>query len=594
MHSPTAAVSRNAPCPCGSGKKFKQCCADRLPPGALPGSTADALAALQRGDAGRAQAIIRSLLAKSPRDPLAHYLLGHCCLQQGQADRAAESIARALELGLKDPAAPFHLGTALMSIGNFEAAAKAFRKALAGKPDFLLAQSHLAGCLMQSGRHSEAEAVLQTIVERDPRNLVAWQNLAQICYQDTRIPEAIGHYRRAAELDPRSAEIHACLATVLEVDEQLAEAREQLDQALRIDPRNATARIAEAQLLLRDKQPEEALEALSQADLERSPPLSDVAWWAGRGEALDRLGRYGEAFSAFSACKKQLARARGNSDGFKTFEAYLQREKRVLTPDWVSENALNPAETARPRPLFIVGFFRSGTTLLEQMLSRHPDVHACGELGLLPQLIDTSGLSGRIDDGAPGDLAAPLSAVRDEYLSAIRGMADPGARYATDKLPLNLFRLAWIRLLFPEARVVHMLRHPLDSVLSAFFKPFLQGNEWSLDLPSCARMFAAGWQHAQHFRTLPGLDYLALRYEDLVRDPAGELRRVLEFLELDWHDSCIDHTGAQRIARTASFRQVREAVHLRSVERFRNYLPFIDQAVLDLLAPTVEECGYSI
>lgn len=596
--------SRNAPCPCGSGKKFKRCCGAGAPPARPQASAAQALEAFQRGDTAGALRMAEHILTVRPEDALAHYVLAHCKLREGPGDAtAAQHFERAIHFGLRDPAAHYFLGVAQLNLGQPEAAVRALSAAVEMRPEFVQARNMLGGCLMTLQRLDEAERTFGAVLARDPGNTTALSNLGQICYLSSRVPEAISYLRRAAAADLGNAEVRARLATVLELDERLAEARQETDAALSIEPTNTTARIIDARLSRREGRYAQALDALDRSDLRRAPPHSAVAWWAERGEALDRLTRYQEAFEAYSASNVALAdTTTADADVLMArLAARLAGERESLTEEWIDAHHVRhvvPAGqgTPLPAPIFIVGFFRSGTTLLEQMLSSHPDISACGELTALPAALAESGADAVFEQPTP-DLTgteALLDTIARDYLAELRRAAEAGRRYATDKLPLNLVRLAWIRLLFPGAKVIHVLRHPLDSVLSAYFNPFLHGNEWSLSLGNCARMFAESWRHGRHFGAQMKGDYLLLRYEDLVADPAGRVGDVLAFLDLPWHADCADNTRSNRIARTASYQQVRQAVHARSVERYRNYLSYIPRNVLEFLSPIIDECGYSI
>ena len=155
-------------------------------------------------------------------------------------------------------------------------------------------------------------------------------------------------------------------------------------------------------------------------------------------------------------------------------------------------------------------------------------------------------------------------------------------------------RIGIIRLLFPEARIIHVLRHPLDAVLSAYFTPFLFGNEWSLRLTDTAHLFSQSWRHAETMQRLPGTHFLRVRYEDLVTHPEPVLKEVLAFLDLPWEPACLDFHQSRRIARTASYAQVTRTLYQTSKKRYRHYLDYIDVETLALLQPVIAEAGYEV
>lgn len=594
---PNAAPGRNALCSCGSGKKFKRCCgAARATPAPASGDLAQALALLQQGKLGQAEKLLIELTHAQPRNPTPHYLAGYAALQSGRQAQAAVAMGKAIELGLHDPAAYYHYGCALAALGRYVEAASVFEQSLALKPDFLPARTNLANCRFELRDFAQAEQHYRQALAGDPRNVAACQNLAQVFYLSQRIGEAIEYFERAAEAAPEVAEFRASLATMQEAENQLDAAEASARTALACEPRNVTAAIALARVLRRRQQAAQALDVLSAADLSAGMPRSAIAYWSERGQVLELLCRYREAFDAYAQSKTLLAETRSQPYDRTTMELALARERALLTPQRVTAWALEPAPS-QPAPLFIVGFPRSGTTLLEQMLGCHPLVVPCGELesaiaraASAPEHLD------RLAHFSDADRQAWLSALRTDYLAELGGHAGPTpqARYASDKLPLNLMRIGLIRLLFPEARIIHVLRHPLDAVLSAYFTPFLFGNEWSLRLDDTAHLFAQSWQHAQAMRKLPGSHFLRVRYEDLIVDPEPVLKEVLAFLDLPWDAACLDFHKSQRVARTASYAQVTRALYQTSKKRYRHYIDFLDAQALALLQPVIEEAGYEV
>ena len=590
------APGRNAPCPCRSGKKFKRCCGlSRPTPGRDDRKLEQALAHLQNGLFSSAETLLVDLLESDPRNAMAHYLRGYAVLQSGRHADAAAAMQHAIELGLKDPAAFYHLGGALSTLARYADAASAFEQALVLKPDFLAARTHLANCRFELQQFREAEDLYRQTLASEPGNVVACYNLGQVFYLTQRIDNAVDYFGRATEAAPTVAEFRASLATMLEANNQLDAAEKSARTALTQDPRNTSASIALARVLNRRGQAADALDALEVADLKASLPRSEIAYWAERGQALEKLGRFSDAFDAYAKSQARLAETRGSDSDAASARRRMARERKIVTHRRVADWTV-PGAPARPAPIFIVGFPRSGTTLLEQMLGCHPSVAACGELQtVLEQPASDDFLSALpgMDEHAR---LATLLALRDEYLSVLHqgpGL-DGSARYATDKLPLNIMRIGLIRLLFPEARIIHVLRHPLDAVLSAYFTPFLFGNTWSMRLSDSAQMFRSTWEHVEAMKTLPGLRFSRVRYEDIVTAPETALRQVLEFLGLRWDTACLDFHKSTRVARTASYAQVARPVYQTSRKRYRNFLDRLDENVLAIMRPVVEAAGYDL
>lgn len=594
---PNAVPGRNTLCSCGSGKKFKRCCgAVHATPVPVSGDLTQALALLQQGKLIQAEKLLAELMKAQPRNPTHHYLAGYAALQSGRHAQAAAAMGKAIELGLSDAAAFYHYGCALAALGRYLEAATVFEKSLALKPDFLPARTNLASCRFELRDFAQAEQQYRQVLASDPRDLAACHNLGQVFYLTQRIGEAIEYFERAAETAPKVAEFRASLATMQEAENQLAAAEVSARAALAIEPHNVTAAIALARVLRRREQAAQALVVLDAADLAAGMPRSAIAYWSERGQALELLGRYREAFDAYTQSKTLLAKTRIRPYDGPMMEQALAHERDALTPQRVTAWALQ-LPPSRPAPLFIVGFPRSGTTLLEQMLGCHPLVVPCGELeSAMAREANRPDYPDSLIHCSDMDRQTRLATLRVDHLAELRSHAGPASqvRYASDKLPLNLLRIGLIRLLFPEARIIHVLRHPLDAVLSAYFTPFLFGNEWSLRLADTAHLFAQSWRHAEAMRTLPGAHFLRVRYEDLITDPEPVLKEALAFLDLPWDRACLDFHQSQRVARTASYAQVTRTLYQTSKKRYRPYLDYVGAQTLALLQPVIAEAGYEV
>lgn len=594
---PSVEPGRNALCPCGSGKKFKRCCgAARTAAIPANGSVPQAVALIQQGQFLQAETLLAHLVKTQPRNSTCHYLSGYAALQGGRHAEAAVAMRQAIGLGLTDAAAFYHYGCALAALGEYPEAAEAFERALVLKPDFLPARSNLASCRFELRDFAQAERLYRQTLESDPGNLAACHNLGQVFYLTQRIGEAIEYFKRSAEAAPHEAEFRANLATMQEADNQLDAAASSARTALALDPHSVTAAVALARVLRRRGQTMEALSALSAADLHTSMPRTAIAYWSERGHILDVLGRYPEAFDAYAKSKVLLAETRLQRYDPQATEKALARERSLLTPERVTAWALQP-EPSTPAPLFIVGFPRSGTTLLEQMLGCHPQIAPCGELETsIEREADAPDYFDQLSQLNENDRQARLAALRTDYMAALHSHASHSqeAHYASNKLPLNLMRIGIIRLLFPDAPIIHVQRHPLDAVFSAYFTPFLFGNEWSLRLADTAHLFAQSWRHAEAMRKLPGTRFLRVRYEDLATDPEPVLKQILAFLNLPWDPRCLDFHQSARIVRTASYAQVACALYQSSIRRYRHYLGCIDTETLALLQPVIAETGYEV
>jgi hypothetical protein len=279
-----------------------------------------------------------------------------------------------------------------------------------------------------------------------------------------------------------------------------------------------------------------------------------------------------------------------------------ERLKRYFTRDRLK--IVPRAQVAEgPQPLFILGFPRSGTTMVEQTLSAHPKISAGDELpminditGLMPRMLNSPlAYPEALADLWMGDQRDGLDNLRDYYLQRARqlGVIGPRGQWFTDKMPLNETHLGLISLMFPEAPIIHVLRHPLDVVLSVFSNHLTHGFYCANALDSIARHYVLIADLVEHYRVQLTLKYLPIRYEDVVDDQEAGVRRMLDFVGAGFHKACLQFHENRRYARTASYAQVTEKLYDSSRYRYRHYLKHL-KPVIPVLEPVIARLGYRI
>jgi hypothetical protein len=287
------------------------------------------------------------------------------------------------------------------------------------------------------------------------------------------------------------------------------------------------------------------------------------------GRLLDLEGDYDDAFAAFEAAgriKPHQFDCAGQQMGIDACMTAFDSElfARPFEPPSLSET-----------PIFIVGMPRSGTTLVEQILASHPQVHGGGELDYLPALASQLYRLLGTPDPFPQCIkkvdGITLKRIADTYLLHTANLAPAVSTRITDKLPANFILVGFIALLFPNARIIHVRRNPLDNCISCFVENFLSGNHFSYDLTDLGCYYREYSRLMQHWRSvLPGRMF-EIEYERLVQEPEATTRALVQHCGLDWDERCLSSHDNTRIVATASYQQVRSPVYTRSVGRWRNY-----------------------
>jgi hypothetical protein len=291
---------------------------------------------------------------------------------------------------------------------------------------------------------------------------------------------------------------------------------------------------------------------------------------------LDDIGEYERAMQHYvSGNALEHERMRFDSDAGRSFVA---RSRATFTAEFVEDK--RPSGNPSDMPIFIVGMLRSGTTLVEQILASHPAIYAAGELeffrGVSRQLPERLGGGEPYPDCLGALDAEALGSLCNGYLANLRERMGEARRF-TDKNPLNFEHLGLIMVAFPNARVIHCRRDPMDLCLSTYFQHFSERHDFAYSFAEIAEYHRQYEQLMAHWHEVfPGRIY-DVRYEDLVADLEAASRGMLTYLDLEWDESCLEFHRTDRPVGTASHWQVRQPLYTRSVERWRHYEPYLEE-----------------
>jgi hypothetical protein len=287
------------------------------------------------------------------------------------------------------------------------------------------------------------------------------------------------------------------------------------------------------------------------------------------GKYFDDVKDFEQAFTHYRRAN-ELIRQQSPPYARREVTLYTDLVTQVYDQEWLASARRHVPGSERA--VFIVGMWRSGTTLAEQILASHPDVFGAGELPYWRSAAVQYETSSPEQEG--GDDAG-LAVLCADYLAQI-GALSAGARRVIDKMSANFLHLGVIHAALPDARIIHMQRDPIDTCLSIYFQSFLQSQSYATDLDDLAHYYTQYQRVMEHWRrTLPEGALLEVPYEGLVADPEAWSRRMLEFVGLPWNPRCLDFHLTDRVVTTLSKWQVRQPIHRASVERWRNYERFI-------------------
>lgn len=596
-------------CRCGSGLAARRCCDLDIAP--LSGLAAPADQAgvrqiadlVRRGDLAGAHRLALAILDRSPRDQEA--LIAFLGVLKAQGAPSARIIAeRVSALHPDSPIARVATARYLLNSGDARAAEPHARTAVRLAP--LAPPSHLlmAQVFLALDKALAAERQLRTGMARlapgAPSDLFELQ-LAVALIGQGQFPEAREILTRLCT-DGDRLDVLLLWVELEEQDRKFAEAQALLDRAETLAAGHPAIARLRATVLDRLGEREQAL-ALIEAEEVRPGAAFDPVRQRVKGQVLDRLGRHKEAFLSFEALKRYQSDVLGLAYAEADAVRLVSTLKRFFLPEVVKSLPRASVATQRPQPLFIVGFPRSGTTLVEQMLASHADIAGGGELPFIGEATQRSQALLDSPHAYPysltelwlGDRQGELDLLRDLYLNRAREMAvsDVDRPWFTDKMPLNETHLGFIHLLFPQSPVVHLIRHPLDVVLSVFFNGMTHGFNCASSLETAAKHYALVADLIEHYLSVLPVRYHAVRYEDLIADQETQARGLLDFIGLPFEAGVLDFHRNPRAARTASYAQVTQPLYDRSRFRYRNYLKQLEP-VIPILEPAIRRLGYDI
>lgn len=464
-------------------------------------------------------------------------------------------------------------------------------------PEHLQAAYYLGRSLRAAGRFDDALAPLQAALGAGEFTLPAHYELAICLSRLRRRSAAIEHYQAILALQPDNVQVAANLAALLERENRLDEAASWADKALSLNPENETAQMTRAALDRRRGNYPQAARRIRTLIPAVSNPINRSIAWNQLGQCLEGLEEWDETFDAFSESNRILKEHHAGASpdprgpyGLRTLARIAEWLKARPMADWNAPVAPDAGGIA-----FLVGFPRSGTTLLDHMLRAHRDIEVLEEKSLFSVLHQ--------DWSAPGTLEAladvsesQIADARDIYRREMsRHRRQPDRALVIDKLPLNLVHLFLVYRLFPEAPVVFLQRHPMDACLSCYFQAFelTESMAYFLDIQQTAEYYDAVMQVAKLSIDQTGSAIHQLHYEDLVTGAEDQLTALLNFLGQEQHDLMREYrqqTGGDT-SNTPSYQQVSQPLYTRSIGKWQHYTKQLD-SIVPVLQPWVKYFGY--
>ena len=563
--------------------------------------------ALQHLNAGRldaAEELIDAALEASDNHPKVQHFKGQILVRRGDLEGGYERMDAAIHDAPDDPVLLSDHGVHLTQRGDLDGARECFEHAVDLAPKFATAHGNLGGVLALQKNYPAAITHLRTAIELDPRLLDAHKNLGNTYIQCNQFDPAIDILYRGLAIDPQHVGLHLLLSSALFRRDRFEAAEHHARRALEIEPEAQEAYVHLGNALASSGKLDEAvstyrviagkspvgiaaLSKLTQSSKisEGSPDLAMIREIAddlrgvgeesqatalfAAGKAHDDIGDYDRAFGYYRSGNRIIA-------ALYPFDAEQSRQRTDRVIQFCSPALMErcgKGGVTEAAPIFICGMPRSGTTLLEQMFSRHPRVQAGGEMAATFTAFRrnariVAAMEERIaeTDVGPDD----FSRFGEDYLAYARSEGLRSEHF-TDKMPANCRYIGILALAFPRARFLVMRRHPLDCLLSNYFQHFGRNQPFSSDFGNLASVYREFDISARTWADRLPNRVLEVSYEEITRNTETEIRRACDFTGLGWTDEMLNYRGSSRQVATASIAQVRQPIYSHAVARWRRY-----------------------
>ena len=516
-----------------------------------------------------------------------HYNLGVTLRELDKIEEAIKSYKKAISIKNAYPSAHFNLGNALLSLKQYDGAIKHFESTIAFNPKFAQAYNNLGLLYKRLGKNQEAGKNFDKALAIKPNYAEAANFRGVIFQNDGDLENAIKYYQKSLGINPNLVDAYNNIGLAEKELNKTDNAIKAFEKALSIDPNFASAyyNLSRFKHYTLSKEQVEKMQLLLSTDGVNQSDLIYINF--ALASANEGFGNQDDFFKYLHEAnhlrKKELNYSFGTSQKLFSiiYEIFTEVPNSIKKPLKIN--------VSTKRPIFILGMPRSGTSLVEQIISSHASVYGAGELSTLMKLLYPI-LKDRLSNGCDNNLSSEknLTLIREKYLESLAHLKT-SANIITDKTPANFQNIGFILSIFPDAKIIHLKRDPRAICWSIYKSNWSEtGYGFSYNINDLVKFYGL-YSKLMDFwhKKFPGKIY-DVCYEDLTTNQEQETKKLLEYCELDWDENCLNFHKNKRAVKTASSLQVRDKMYQGSSEAWKKYEAHI-QPLIDGLKPYIRQ-----
>lgn len=519
---------------------------------------------------------LQKAVRANPGLAASHGELGLALILSNRIDDGISSLEQAIKIDPQCADAYFHMGKVFAAQYDFDKCVEMTRKALTINPGHPEYHATLGYAYLRQGLLEESIKHTQAVLDVQKDSPMLYCQLATALRHQGNFDEAMVNFEKALALDKDNAEAIAGQAQILESQGESEKALALIEQAIARGAEVVPLAVAYDRSARRLGKIDGLQSVMSYIEKllknEHISPIERITLLFRQGGLYELQENYDAAFQCFKEANEQHPQIYDVGTG----KDLLEQTKTVFTHDRLRQDS-NKADNSSELPVFIVGMPRSGTSLVEQILASHPQVYGAGELFDIERIANTlhkttTGTEETYPLCINDIIVEQLNNLANAHLKQLQKIAnDDTITRVTDKLPGNYMRLGLISLLFPKARIIHCIRHPLDTCLSCFVSQLPTAHVYSNSLSGLADHYIQYQQYMDYWRTVLDLPLYEVVYEELIENQETISRKLIEFMGLEWDDTCLRFHESKRVVHTLSTDQVRKPIYRSAIHRYKNY-----------------------